>query len=177
MGKIDFKVKPLKDGKYNVPYIDCLAEATAQDGRTVTFELKDPSQMPAGLTLTAGGYITGTPDEAVTNREIVIVAKSPYCQPVEITYTLTIGIGYTETELLSGKVGTAYDFDLALAMGPLNITYSLADGCILPEGLTLSEDGMLEGTPTKAGVYTFTVVAKCEGYISDSITVQLYIEA
>ncbi len=177
LGKIDFKVKSLKDGKYNVPYIDCLAEATAQDGRAVTFELKDPSQMPAGLTLTAGGYITGTPDEAVTNREIVIVAKSPYCQPVEITYTLTIGIGYTETELLSGKAGTAYDFDLALAMGPLNITYSLADGCILPEGLTLSEEGMLEGTPTKAGVYTFTVVAKCEGYISDSITVQLYIEA
>lgn len=36
-------------------------------------------------------------------------------------------------------------------------TWSLAPGSKLPEGLTLTSGGVLSGTPTKAGTYTFTV--------------------
>ncbi|MCX4312941.1 MAG: putative Ig domain-containing protein [Clostridia bacterium] len=176
-GKIDFKVKTLKNGKFGMPYIDKVADAVAENGRKVTFELKDAAQMPKGLTLTAGGYIVGTPVEAVTDREIVIIAKETFSTPVEIAYKLTIGLGYRETELVTATVGEEYDFDLAQAQGSFDITYSLADGSALPEGLSLGSDGMLTGTPTKAGVYTFTVVASEEGYVSDSITVRLYVTA
>ena len=160
-----------------MPYIDKVADAVAENGRKVTFELKDAAQMPKGLTLTAGGYIVGTPVEAVTDREIVIIAKETFSTPVEIAYKLTIGLGYRETELVTATVGEEYDFDLAQAQGSFDITYSLADGSALPEGLSLGSDGMLTGTPTKAGVYTFTVVASEEGYVSDSITVRLYVTA
>ena len=78
---------------------------------------------------------------------------------------------------MTATVGEEYDFDLAQAQGSFDITYALADGSALPEGLSLGSDGMLTGTPTKAGVYTFTVVASEEGYVSDSITVRLYVTA
>lgn len=49
------------------------------------------------------------------------------------------------------------------------ITYSVSSGA-LPTGMTLdSETGVLSGTPTAAGTYTFTVTASAPGYESASV--------
>jgi hypothetical protein len=58
----------------------------------------------------------------------------------------------------SGVVGTAYTSYTFAANGTPAPTYSLASGT-LPTGLTLSGTGVLSGTPTVAGTYTFTVQA------------------
>jgi hypothetical protein len=64
----------------------------------------------------------------------------------------------TPPSLPDGTVGKAYRVTLG-ATGGLGAPYawSLANGSALPAGLTLSSGGVLSGTPTVAGTFTFTV--------------------
>lgn len=64
----------------------------------------------------------------------------------------------TTTTLQDGKVGEAYSQALA-ATGTTPITWALGSGSSLPAGLTLSLSGIISGTPTTAGTFTFTVKA------------------
>ena len=64
----------------------------------------------------------------------------------------------TTTSLSDGEVGTAYSQKLE-ATGDPTITWSVTSG-LLPDGLNLSEDGKITGTPTTAGTYNFTVKAE-----------------
>ena len=64
----------------------------------------------------------------------------------------------TTENLPGGTVGTAYSQTLA-ADGSAPIVWSVSGGS-LPEGLTLSNDGTISGTPAAAGTYTFDVEAK-----------------
>ena len=43
--------------------------------------------------------------------------------------------------------------------GDKNLIYTVAEGSSLPEGMTLSEDGVLTGAPAEAGEYTVTINA------------------
>ena len=63
----------------------------------------------------------------------------------------------TTAALPSGTVGTAYSRSLA-ATGDAPITWSKASGD-LPGGVTLSSDGVISGTPTAAGTFSFIVKA------------------
>lgn len=63
----------------------------------------------------------------------------------------------TTTTLPNGTVDTEYKQTLT-ATGN-NITWNLASGSTLPDGLSLSEGGVLSGIPTAANTYTFTVTA------------------
>ena len=63
----------------------------------------------------------------------------------------------TTTDLPNGTVDTAYSQTL-IADGTAPITWRITDGS-LPDGLSLSEDGVLSGTPTTADTYNFTVTA------------------
>lgn len=64
----------------------------------------------------------------------------------------------TTTALIGGEVGQSYSQTLA-ASGDGAITWQVTDGA-LPIGLSLSEDGLISGRPTKKGTYTFTVQAE-----------------
>ncbi len=72
--------------------------------------------------------------------------------------TVKIAPTITTESLPGGTVGTAYSQTLA-ADGSAPIAWSVTNGS-LPEGLTLSNDGTISGTPTAAGTYTFDVEAK-----------------
>ena len=66
----------------------------------------------------------------------------------------------TTTTLPNGTVGTAYNQTL-IADGTAPITWKVTGGD-LPDGLSLSEDGVLSGTPTAETAekdFTFTVTA------------------
>jgi hypothetical protein len=58
------------------------------------------------------------------------------------------------TKLVHAKVGTAYSQQFFVDGSNGVPTFS---STILPDGLTLSSSGLLSGTPTTAGKYTFTV--------------------
>lgn len=100
-----------------------------------------------GASLNADGHNVivdgGTVDESVKNALGGSVKYPPTIQ--------------TES-LPGGTVGTAYSQTLA-ADGTAPIAWSVTGGS-LPEGLTLSNDGTISGTPTAAGTYTFDVEAQ-----------------
>jgi hypothetical protein len=60
-------------------------------------------------------------------------------------------------DLPDGEVGEEYNAIL-VADGDEPITWSLEDG-MLPDGLSLSDDGEISGTPTTKGTFIFTVTA------------------
>lgn len=169
-----FETAELANGKLGVSYLQKLPAAVTEG--EVTYALKSESKLPNGLELTAGGYIVGIPRETVTDQAFTVVATSPYTEPVEREFKITIGLSFNANRLASGKVGESYRARVDTAQGAGEIKYTLAEGSVLPEGLTLSEDGLLTGTPTKAGVYKLIVLASAEGKEGDTITLTLYIE-
>lgn len=81
-----------------------------------------------------------------------------------------VGMMYTTTGLeplissateLTGTVGAAFTYQITTtAMDPSAVTYTwkAASGSALPPGLVL-QAGVISGTPTKAGIYRFTLTA------------------
>ncbi len=93
-------------------------------------------------------------------------------------YFLTsAGPDITTLSLPNGEVAVPYSQTLARSGGTAPFVWSLASGA-LPPGLTLSAGGLLSGTPTMSGAYTFSVtVTDANGAgVSDtqSYTVTIY---
>ncbi|MDI6023295.1 putative Ig domain-containing protein [Leucobacter sp. UT-8R-CII-1-4] len=66
-----------------------------------------------------------------------------------------IELSGTPTE---GTVGKPYNYALTLVGTPSEPTVSVTSGA-LPAGLALSPEGIISGTPTTAGTFTFTITA------------------
>jgi hypothetical protein len=60
------------------------------------------------------------------------------------------------TTLPAALVGTPYSTTLQAAGGKAPLTWTLAPGSALPAGLTLSSAGVISGTPSSSGSFTFT---------------------
>ena len=162
----------LESGKFNESYVAQITVGEA--AHEVTYSLKSGSTLPEGLTLTEGGYITGRPTEVVKDHKFTVVATSPFAVTQEAEFTITIGLAFNDFTLADGVAGTAYSGSVAQAQGAGSVKYTVESGT-LPEGVTLSEDGMLSGTPTTAGVYKFTLRADADGEVGDTIELTLYI--
>ena len=81
-------------------------------------------------------------------------------QTATMTLTLVIeaGLVITTTSLPNAVEGQSYSFQLMASGGSGNYTWSLAPGSnALPMGITLSANGLLSGTPSVAGSFSFTV--------------------
>ncbi|HUB66305.1 MAG TPA: putative Ig domain-containing protein [Candidatus Methylacidiphilales bacterium] len=146
---------PLPQGTAGAAYNQTL---TASGGTTpYTWSIASGS-LPAGLSLSSTGVISGTPTTAGTANFTVQVTDSdglsstaPFILTVNPPPTITTG-----SPLPSGGVGTAYNQTLAASGGTTPYTWSLSSGS-LPVGLSLSTSGAIGGTPTTAGTATFTV--------------------
>ncbi len=112
--------------------------------------------LPAGLTLSSAGVLSGTPT-AVSSGPVSITVTDAQNQTASKTFPLTIG----DTPVLNGNlgdgvVGTAYTGSVTMTGGTPPYSFSVATGS-LPAGLTLSPSGAVTGTPTTAGISTFTI--------------------
>ncbi|MDR3005883.1 MAG: tandem-95 repeat protein [Acidovorax sp.] len=76
---------------------------------------------------------------------------------VRITVTAPT-LGISPTSLAGGMVGASYRQVLSASLGTAPYTYAVNAGS-LPGGLSLSEAGVLGGTPTASGSFSFTVQA------------------
>ena len=115
--------------------------------------------LPAGLTLSASGAISGTPTTAGTASFAVKVTDSASLTATSGTLALVVNaaaLQITTTTVPAGTVGTAYSTTLSATGGTPPYSWTLASGS-LPAGLTLSASGAISGTPTTAGTASFTV--------------------
>jgi hypothetical protein len=138
--------------------------------------------LPAGLSMSSSGLVTGTPTAAATTQPWVIVhdltaaeGGPSWCggdnhSERQFVFTTVGGGGggtpapapapqpalqITTASLPKATVGSAFTTTLA-ASGAGGLTWALSSGS-LPAGLTLSSNGVLSGTPAGPGNYTFTV--------------------
>lgn len=94
----------------------------------------------------------------VTALTVLGGATSGASTPVTPVVPSTAPTFTAETPPTTGTVGTAYSSYTFTASGTTPIAFTKVTGD-LPPGLTLSTGGVLSGTPTTAGSYTFTVQA------------------
>lgn len=143
------------DGEVGVAYTH---PVTASGDPTITYSIVAGS-LPAGLSLDAAtGVISGTPTEHGTFN-FSVEASNEWGTDTE-SYTITVGDPPVIGPALppNGELGDAYSH-LLVAEGATPMTWSIVGGA-LPPGVTLNPaTGLISGTPTADGSFTFTVQA------------------
>ncbi len=119
--------------------------------------------LPAGMTLTAAGVLSGTPTAAGTFNFSVTATDSTTGTAATVTnaYTLVLSaptIVINPATLPGAVQSIAYSQTLVATGGTAPYTFAISAGA-LPAGLTLSATGALSGAPTVTGVFNFTVRA------------------
>ena len=150
-------------------YGDTLTES----GGTAPFTWSVSSgSLPAGISLSADGNLSGTPTATGTSSFTVQVTDANNQTATEATsITVSAGVSTTFAAPPGAVVGTAYTDTLTATGGTTPYTWSVNAGS-LPPGITLTSAGVLTGTPTAAGSYTFSVnvVDANNGIATTSIT-------
>ncbi len=117
--------------------------------------------LPAGLTLSSNGLISGTPTTVGPASFTVKVTDSetPTAQSATANLSITISnpLQVITSGLPVGVINTAYPGDsLSASGGNPPYTWSISAGS-LPPGLSLAAStGMISGTPTQTGTFNFT---------------------
>jgi hypothetical protein len=140
---------PLPGGTVGAAYSQTLAAIGGTPPYTWTVSA---GALPAGLTLSAEGVLSGTPTQACASCSFTVqVADSigaTSTKPFALSVTAALAIA-TPSPLPGGTVGTVYSQTLAAGGGTAPYTWTVSAGA-LPAGLTLSTAGVLSGTPTQA---------------------------
>jgi large repetitive protein len=148
--------------------------------------------LPPGMHMSDDGHITGIPTSSGETDPWVIVHDR---LPSEGGYSWCIGDNHSERQFVfrvsaglsiqdqsvpGGTIGQAYSKQLTVwsvtNLNPLQgapttgATWSIASGS-LPPGVNFSSDGLLSGTPTAEGSYTFVVkTSNSSGTVTDTET-------
>jgi hypothetical protein len=115
------------------------------------------------LSLSAAGVISGTPttvSTAGTSFTVQVVDSGAPAQTATRSLTLRVAatLTITTTSIATPKYNFAYNQSLTATGGIPPLIWSLAPGSgPLPTGLSLSATGVITGTATAAGSFTFTV--------------------
>jgi hypothetical protein len=153
----------LPGGTVNASY----SQAITANGGVAPYTYVVVGSLPAGLTLSSGGVLSGTPTTASGSPFTFTVTATDSSSPTQLTgtqnYSVTIlpaaSLTITPASLGTGTVGTNYSKTITASGGLAPYSYAVATGT-LPPGVTLnSTTGALSGTPTTAGTYPFTVTA------------------
>ncbi len=139
------------------------SQAFTQSGAIGIATFSTSSTLPAGLSLSASGVLSGTPQVPGTFPIVVTVTDSNGCTGTGATYTLTIAcqtITVTNPSSNSGAYNTplsgSFTFTQSGVGAHTPAIFSINSGS-LPAGVTLTSGGTLTGTPTQTGVFSITV--------------------
>ncbi|MBK9167608.1 MAG: putative Ig domain-containing protein [Bryobacterales bacterium] len=120
--------------------------------------------LPPGLTLSAAGKITGVPQQPGTFPLLVLLRDSGggplgtgafTSQAFQLTI-VSAPVITTVSPLPPALLGQSYSQTLSAAGGVSPYLWSVPGGG-LPPGVTMSQAGVLSGTPSTPGAYQFTV--------------------
>jgi hypothetical protein len=140
-----------------------------------TFSL-DSGTLPAGITLSSSGLLSGTTTDPGTFNFTVLVADNGGCEGTK-NYSLNIlcpTIQIAPATLPDGTINVDYDETITASGGTAPYTFTLDSGS-LPAGLDLAADGSLTGIPTTESQSNFTIRATdvfgCSATLDYSLTV------
>jgi len=151
---------PLPNGAAGLAYSQTL---TASGGTAPLTWAVTAGTLPSGLTLSSGGALTGTPTQTGPfNVTVSVTDSSTPARNAATPFQLTIEpfLTITTASLPSGAVSSSYSIQLQASVEP-PLGWSLASGN-LPAGISLSSSGLLLGTPTVSGTFSFTVKVTSE---------------
>ncbi|MDI3321188.1 MBG domain-containing protein [Pinibacter soli] len=134
---------------------------TASNGTTPYAFIITSGSLPAGVTLSAGGVLSGTPTAGGTFNFVVKVTDAA-AKTATQSYTLTIAapsISMAPASVPAANQNVAYIATVTAAGGTAPYSYSLSSGA-LPPGMSLTNTGTLSGTPTASGTFNLTITAQ-----------------
>jgi uncharacterized protein YhjY with autotransporter beta-barrel domain len=136
-------------------------------GGVPTYVYAQTGSLPTGVTFNAGSAtLSGTPTQAGTfNFTVSVLNDGSSGTGIPFTtsrsYALTVSVptlGISPSTLTQPQVGISYNQPLSTSGGISPYSYTGTSGT-LPDGLTLSSSGLISGTPTTAGAYSFSVTS------------------
>ncbi len=113
--------------------------------------------LPIGLFLDGGtGVLSGTVKASNTFTPTICATNIAGSTCVVVTIVTGKAPVFTsQSPATTGKTGVAYSYQYA-ATSSVAVSYALNSGT-LPPGISVTSDGLLGGTPTTDGVYSFTI--------------------
>lgn len=122
--------------------------------------------LPPGLNMSQTGLISGIPNAAGTYT-FEVMALTSIGTFMQKTFQITV-LQITTTNIPGFQTGVPYSYQMAVVGGSGNYGWKVATGS-LPDGLTISQGGLISGTPTGntpgSGTITFGVVdLSCETF-------------
>ena len=115
--------------------------------------------LPAGLSLTPSGTISGTPTAAPgTGFTLTLVDSTSPSQNRTSSFSLRVAnpLAITTLSLPNPEIGVPYSVSLTATGGTAPLSWSVGSGS-LPGGLSLAAaTGILSGTPSTPGTFAFT---------------------
>lgn len=127
------------------------------------------------LKISQAGNITAFPTEE-GEFFVGVKAESPdVSAESEMIYTLVVRAApvIKTSSIPNGTVNTEYTAVILSADGTAPVTWSISEG-LMPEGLALSQNGYIYGTPSESGTFIFTLNAENKaGHDAKTFTVNI----
>jgi hypothetical protein len=139
---------------------------TVASGGVAPFTWSETGALPAGMSLSPSGQLSGTPATAATYHLMVMVTDSSTpaltATPVAVSLVIqdsliTVATAPAPPAGARGNTYPGYTFSVASGGSP-GFTWAITAGA-LPDGLMLASDGTLSGTPTRNATFQFTATA------------------
>jgi len=146
----------------NPVYAGATLAATGGNG-TYTWTISGGA-LPGGLTLSSAGVISGTVGSSVAPNSYNFTARaSSGSAPFTVTSTQSFSItvvshvAINNTAMPQGAVNVAYPATQLAATGGVAPIAWANPGGGMPPGIGISSTGLISGTPTASGTFSFTV--------------------
>ena len=151
------------------------ASMSSSGGATPITYAVTAGSLPAGLSMSTAGVISGIPTASNgAGTSFTVTATDANGCPGSVVTTLKICpvITLTPATLPTATVGSAYSQNITANNGASPYAYSISTGT-LPTGLTLTSAGVLSGTPTNTTSQTFSILAVDANGCPGSVTYTL----
>lgn len=139
---------PVQGTPYSVTF-------TGSGGVAPYLFLVSTGDLPAGLNLSAGGALTGTPTSAVTYN-FTITASDFLGRELDLVASGTVTGVLSITPPTAPVSNTYYNGQIQVTGGTGPYTFAISSGA-LPPGMSLSANGLLTGTPTMPGSFSVII--------------------
>ncbi len=151
-----------------------------------TWAVVNGTNLPAGLSLSPAGVITGSPTGPATGPITFQVmatdtVASLSSAATQLTITINSGISINAITLPTGYVGGTYPPTGSSSTmsvtggngGPYTWSWTAASGSSLPAGLSISTGGVISGKPTTQGSFSVVVTATDSAQNTANVTLPI----